>query len=97
MLRKEFTIPNFPSRLLTYLENKLPILAITDITSDVGLIAEKNDFGKWVVYGNLNESIKKIIFFNYNSDQRLRLGENGFNFLHKNYSSVNSFQLINCC
>jgi glycosyltransferase involved in cell wall biosynthesis len=96
LLRKEFTIPNFPSRLLTYLENKLPILAITDISSDVGLIAEKNDFGKWVLYGNLNESIKKIIFFNYNTDQRQRLGVNGFDFLHKNYSSVNSFQLINC-
>ena len=27
LLRKEFTIPNFPSRLLTYLENKLPVLS----------------------------------------------------------------------
>jgi glycosyltransferase involved in cell wall biosynthesis len=35
LLRKEFTIPNFPSRLLTYLENKIPILAVTDVVSDV--------------------------------------------------------------
>jgi hypothetical protein len=94
-LRKEFTIPNFPSRLLTYLENKLPILAITDISSDVGIIAEKNDFGKWVLYGNLEESIKQIFFLHYKTNHRQKLGENGFAFLHKNFSSVNSFQLIN--
>jgi glycosyltransferase involved in cell wall biosynthesis len=95
LLRKEFTIPNFPSRLLTYLENKLPVLAITDISSDVGIIAEKNDFGKWVLYGNLEESIKQIIFLNYKTGHRQKLGENGFAFLHKNFSSVDSFQLIN--
>ncbi len=95
LLRKEFTIPNFPSRLLTYLENKIPVLAITDINSDIGMIAEKNNFGKWVLYGDLKESIKQIIFFNYKSDYRQQFGENGFSFLHKNYSSANSFQLIN--
>ena len=29
-----------------YLKNKLPVLAMTDISSDVGIIAKKNDFGK---------------------------------------------------
>jgi glycosyltransferase involved in cell wall biosynthesis len=95
LLRKEFTIPNFPSRLLSYLENKIPVLAITDINSDIGKIAEKNNFGKWVLYGDLEESIKQIIFFNDKSDYRQQFGENGFSFLLKNYSSVNSFQLIN--
>lgn len=95
LLRKEFTIPNFPSRLLTYLENKLPVLAMTDFISDVGVIAEKNDFGKWVLYGNLEESIKQIIFLNYETDHRHKLGVNGFTFLHKNFSSVNSFKIIN--
>ncbi len=94
LLRKEFTIPNFPSRLLTYLENKLPVLAITDISSDIGIIAEKNNFGKWALYGDLKESIKQIIFLDFNTIHRQKLGDNGYAFLHKNYSSVNSFQLI---
>ena len=34
---------------------------MTDISSDVGIIAKKNDFGKWVLHGNLKESIKQII------------------------------------
>ncbi len=95
LLRKEFTIPNFPSRLLTYLENKLPVLAMTDFISDIGKIAEKNEFGKWLLYGDLKEAIQQIIFLNHNPDHRQKLGENGFAFLHKNFNSVNSFQLIN--
>ena len=95
LLRKEFTIPNFPSRVLTYLENKLPILAITDITSDIGIIAEKNDFGKWILYGDLKEVIKQISILNRKTYNRLKLGESGFAFLHNNYDSVNSFNLVN--
>lgn len=40
-----FTIPNFPSRLLPYLENKMPIIAATDPNCDMGEIAETNGFG----------------------------------------------------
>lgn len=29
-LDHRFTIPNFPSRLLTYMQAKLPVLAVTD-------------------------------------------------------------------
>jgi glycosyltransferase involved in cell wall biosynthesis len=95
LLRKEFTIPNFPSRLITYLENKLPVLAMTDIISDIGVIAEKNDFGKWVLYGDLTEVTKEIRFFNRKTIHRQKLGKSGFEFLHKNFNSFNSFQLIN--
>ena len=95
LLRKEFTIPNFPSRLITYLENKLPVLAMTDIISDIGIIAEKNDFGKWVLYGDLTGVTKEISFFNRKSIHRQELGKSGFEYLHKNFNSFNSFQLIN--
>ena len=35
------------------------------------------------------------IFLNYKTNHRQKLGENGFAFLNKNFSSVNSFKLIN--
>lgn len=35
-LHRDFTIPNFPSRLLSYLELGLPILSITDSSTDIG-------------------------------------------------------------
>ena len=36
-----FTIPNFPSRLLSYMQAKLPVLACTDLNTDVGSVIEK--------------------------------------------------------
>ena len=35
-LDHRFTIPNFPSRLLSYMQAKVPVLAVTDPNTDVG-------------------------------------------------------------
>lgn len=95
LLRKEFTIPNFPSRLLTYLESRLPILALTDIASDLGITAENNHFGKWALYGDLDNSLNQISFFTSEYNTRILYGNNGFDFLLKNYNSFLSYKLIN--
>ena len=42
-----FTIPNYPSRMLPYMEYNMPFIAATDTASDVGTIAEKEGFGYW--------------------------------------------------
>ena len=95
LLRKEFTIPNFPSRLLSYLENKLPVFAITDTVSDIGKIAENNSFGKWVHYGDLSGIMNGIDFFIKNPRLRATFGINGFEYLKKNYNTEISFEMIN--
>ena len=38
-LDHRFTIPNFPSRLLSYMQAKIPVLACTDVNTDIGKIA----------------------------------------------------------
>ena len=35
-----FTIPNFPSRLLAYMQAKIPVLASTDPNTDVGSVID---------------------------------------------------------
>lgn len=37
-LDKRFTIPNFPSRLLLYLEAGMPVLAAIDRNTDIGSV-----------------------------------------------------------
>lgn len=59
-LDKRFTIPNFPSRLLSYLEMKKPVLAATDINTDIGQVIESAGCGYWVEAGNLNAMQHKI-------------------------------------
>lgn len=55
-----FTIPNFPSRLLSYMQAKIPVLAVTDINTDVGNIIEENSFGWWSPSNDSNAFAEKI-------------------------------------
>ena len=94
LLRKEFTIPNFPSRLLTYLENKMSVLAITDNVSDIGKIAEENNFGRWCQFGDLEAVKQKISLLSKDKNLRLELGNNGFEFMLKEYDVETSYNKV---
>lgn len=40
-----FTIPNYPSRILSYMENSTPVICATDPNTDIGKMVEENGFG----------------------------------------------------
>lgn len=44
-LDNRFTIPNFPSRLLSYMQASMPVLAATDVNTDIGKVIEEGKFG----------------------------------------------------
>ena len=46
-LDHRFTIPNFPSRLLAYMQAGLPVLACTDTSTDIGKVITNGGFGWW--------------------------------------------------
>lgn len=46
-LDHRFTIPNFPSRLLSYMQSGLPVLACTDPNTDIGKVITEGGFGWW--------------------------------------------------
>ena len=87
-----FTIPNFPSRLLAYMSAKLPVLAVTDPNTDVGDVLCKGNFGFWCESNNpqqFKEMVKKII-----NQSVKELGENGYEYMIKNYSNDNAYNAI---
>ena len=55
-----FTIPNFPSRILSYLQGGLPILACTDKSSDMGKVIENNKLG-WSCNSNDPDQFMNIV------------------------------------
>ena len=59
-LDHRFTIPNFPSRLLSYMQAKLPVLAITDPNTDIGEVICDGGFGWWCESDNV-ENVKTTI------------------------------------
>lgn len=91
-LDKRFTIPNYPSRLLSYLQNKMPILAATDKNTDIGRIAEDNGYGFWCESGDLNTF--NVLLQKYVHVDRRQMGEKGFQFLLDNYQVDNSYLII---
>lgn len=46
-LDHRFTIPNFPSRLLSCMQAEVPVLACTDPNTDVGTVITEGGFGWW--------------------------------------------------
>ena len=46
-LDHRFTIPNFPSRLLSYMQAGIPVLACTDPNTDIGKVITDGGFGWW--------------------------------------------------
>lgn len=93
-LDKRFTIPNYPSRLLSYLENRLPIITATDPNSDIGKIAEENQYGFQVLNGDIVSMMEKISYFVNNKKQIKVMGEYGFTYLTDNYTVDHSYSII---
>lgn len=92
-LDHRFTIPNFPSRLLAYMQAKLPVLACTDPNTDIGKVITEGGFGWWCesddvesFYYTIRQSLEEI----KNSD----LGIMAYLFLEQKYSIKLYFKKI---
>ena len=91
-LDHRFTIPNYPSRLLPYLESKMPIICATDRNTDIGRIAEENGYGYWcesVKPEDFTALVDKML-----QSDRKAMGERGYEFLKKNYTVQNTYDAI---
>lgn len=86
-----FTIPNFPSRLLSYMQAKLPVLAVTDVNTDIGKIIVDGGFGWWCPSNSVEkfcETIDSIV------DSDFSIGDKGFEYLEANYNVDKLVNLI---
>lgn len=93
-LDHRFTIPNFPSRLLSYMQAKLPVFAVTDVNTDIGNVITGMDkagkkthepFGWWCESWGI-DCFDNIISGLEETDIR-RKGIIAFEYLNANYNS----------
>ncbi len=91
-LDHRFTIPNFPSRLLSYMQAKLPVLAVTDPNTDIGKVIMEGGFGWWcesdsvVAFSDIIDSIVA-----YGTGNK---GEKGFKYLKENYTVERGYEIV---
>lgn len=92
-LDHRFTIPNFPSRLLSYMQAKLPVLACTDPNTDIGKVITEGGFGWWCESDDV-ENFSKLIKIVLCSDFK-QMKENEMSYLIENYSADYVYKKIN--
>lgn len=91
-LDHRFTIPNFPSRLLSYMQAKLPVLACTDPNTDVGKVLEEGRFGWWCE-SSTTETFCRVIKEIMGSDLT-QMGSASMQYLYDHYTVKSAYLSI---
>lgn len=90
-----FTIPNFPSRLLSYMQAKIPVLACTDVNTDIGEVIVKGGFGWWCESKAVKDFVNLINKINMvNKKSLLHMKTREWNYLEAKYSSEICYNVI---
>lgn len=92
-LDQRFTIPNFPSRLLSYMQASMPVLAATDKRTDIGKIITEGKFGYWCESTNVTE-FSRLASELCNPSLRETLGKNARKHLEDHYTARHSYEII---
>ena len=91
-LDHRFTIPNFPSRLLSYMQAKLSVLACTDPNTDIGDVIAGGGFGWWCE-SNDPEAFCQLVTEAQSADRKA-MGEAGYVYLNEYYSVEDAYKTI---
>jgi len=87
-----FTIPNFPSRLISCMQAGLPVIACTDPCTDVGEVAEAEGFG-WRCLSNDAEGFRAVAEKAIQADLK-NMGEKGRQALARLYDVREGYEII---
>lgn len=79
-----FTIPNYPSRILSYMEYEIPVLVTTDDNTDYKDLIEDADCGFWCPSNSIEQFVDIVKKYT-EEPKNLSLGKNGFEYLKANF------------
>lgn len=91
-LDHRFTIPNFPSRLLSYMQAGIPVLAVTDPSTDIGKVIVDGGFGWWCESNDARSFDEKIQ--EACKCDLIDMGTKGFQYLEEHYSAEKGYEII---
>ncbi|RDU21995.1 glycosyltransferase family 4 protein [Anaerosacchariphilus polymeriproducens] len=93
ILDPRFTIPNYPSRILSYMEYAKPVLVASDRVTDLKELVEDADCGEWVWSGDVDSfvlAIKRMA----DSDDLIEKGMNGRNYIETHFRVEKSVEIL---
>ncbi|QNE66149.1 glycosyltransferase family 4 protein [Fusobacterium hwasookii] len=93
-LDSRFTIPNYPSRTLAYLEKGIPIIAATDKNTDIKDLIFDNRVGLWSCSDDINSLIENIRIMKENKEKRQEFSKNARELFLKEFQVEKSVELL---
>ena len=93
-LDSRFTIPNYPSRTLAYLEKGIPIIAATDKNTDIKDLILDNGVGLWSCSDDINSLIENIKMMKENKEIRKEFSKNARELFLKEFQVEKSVELL---
>jgi len=94
-LDHKFSIPNFPSRILSYFEYKIPVIAAVDSNNDFVDMIEKSRAGYSITSNNANDFKNILLKMIKDVKGRSYMGENGREYIEKEFDVSKSVEIIN--
>lgn len=91
-----FSIPNFPSRILDYLNYGLPVVAATDKNTDVGKVIVKGGFGWWCESSQVDNFLDVLKQIKTEMSQLSEKGKMAKQYMIDNYSTGYAYEKIIC-
>lgn len=93
VLDQRFTIPNYPSRILSYMEYAKPVLAATDKNTDINKLIEEAHCGEWVWSGDIDGFVDKVKEMAKMKELPIR-GTNGRRYIEDNFKIEHSVSIL---
>jgi glycosyltransferase involved in cell wall biosynthesis len=93
-LDHRFTIPNYPSRLLDYMNYGLPVLAATDRATDIRLTIYGGDFGWWCESNDVLEYLRVMDEICNKLKEIPEKAENSRRYLEEHYTTQTAYEKI---
>ncbi len=93
-LHEQFTIPNFPSKVLTYFGLKKPVLASLDLSTDFGQMLDETKSGLWSKAGNIEAFKDNLLWFYNNREKGIEMGQNGYNYMKSHLTPEIAYKTI---
>ena len=94
-LSADFTIPNFPSRLLSYMQIAKPVLVVTDRCTDMGSIVEKEArCGFFTPSGDIEGFVNTLGLMYEKREELAEMGRRGREYLKENYAVSRSVDIL---
>ncbi len=93
-LDPRFTIPNFPSRILSYMDYAKPVLAATDTVTDMKELIKNADCGEWVCSGDQKAFFEKIKEMSADKEKYRQKGENGRKYMKEHFTVERCVEIL---